>query len=84
MDYHKHRFDDNSFLILDKSDNIIALLPANKNENILYSHQGLTYGGLVIKDRTNTEKVLEIFQKLIKYLKKNQFNTFIYKKIPYI
>ena len=46
MDYHQDRFDDYSLLIF-KKEKLIAVFPANKIDEILYSHQGLSYGGLV-------------------------------------
>ena len=48
MDYHKDRFIDNSLMFYDAKDNLIAILPANISNNILYSHQGLSFGGIKI------------------------------------
>lgn len=48
MDYHADRFQDASLMIYRKGQ-LYALLPANRLNNILYSHQGLTYGGLITK-----------------------------------
>ena len=48
MDYHSNRFTDHSLMFYDEKQRLIALLPANEKDGILYSHQGLTYGGLVI------------------------------------
>ncbi len=84
MEYHKDRFEDFSLLIFNKKQNIIAVLPANKKDNILYSHQGLTFGGFLIDDKMKTEIMLEIFEILKEYLKKQKINKIIYKCIPYI
>ena len=46
MDYHKERFTDHSLMFYNDS-KLIALLPANEREKVLYSHQGLTYGDLL-------------------------------------
>ena len=46
MDYHSDRFIDYSLMVY-KNDKVIALLPANRVDDTLYSHQGLTYGGLI-------------------------------------
>ena len=51
MDYHKDRFEDYSLLCF-KKDRLIAILPANIVGSTLYSHQGLTYGGLVLQEST--------------------------------
>ena len=49
MDYHSDRFDDHSLMFYIK-DRLYAVLPANVKDGTLYSHQGLTYGGLVMED----------------------------------
>ena len=48
MDYHADRFQDASLMIYRKGQ-LYALLPANRLGDTLYSHQGLTYGGLITK-----------------------------------
>ena len=45
MDYHSDRFTDFSLLVYHKG-NLVAVFPANVNDRVIYSHQGLTYGGL--------------------------------------
>jgi uncharacterized protein (DUF486 family) len=45
------RFQDYSLLIFEE-DKLIAVLPANRVGETVYSHQGLTYGGLVYKKQT--------------------------------
>ncbi len=83
MDYHSDRYHDYSFLFI-KKNNIIALLPGNINEKTYYSHQGLTYGGLILSKKTTTKDVMLIFELLIKELKKESITDIIYKPIPYI
>lgn len=84
MEYHNDRFEDFSLMIYDEKDKLTALLPANLKENVLYSHQGLTFGGFLIDDKMKTEIMLEIFKLLKIYLKEQNIETFIYKCIPYI
>jgi len=48
MEYHSDRFQDFSLLIFDENQNLKAILPANRLEEVVYSHQGLTYGGLIL------------------------------------
>jgi len=50
MEYHSDRFLDSSLLFFE-DDVLIAVMPANTAENILYSHRGLTYGGLYLIGR---------------------------------
>ena len=83
MDYHKSRFDDFSIMIY--SDNqLIALVPGNIDLNNVYSHQGLTYGGILINSDSKFIEYLEIFTKVLTFLKKNSINNFCVKQIPTI
>lgn len=83
MEYHQDRFEDYSQLIFE-NDQLIALFPANKVGNTIYSHQGLTYGGLVLPVKINFDKVLEIFNALMHHFKKNNFTELHIKYIPEI
>lgn len=62
---------------------LISLLPANLDNKTLYSHQGLTFGGLILKQSTKQKEVIDIFCSLNKYLQDNKFNTLIYKNPLY-
>lgn len=84
MEYHSDRFDDFSLMIFNESDKLIAILPANIKEAILYSHQGLTFGGFLVDDKMKTETMLEIFEPLKQFLKEQNIEKIIYKCIPYI
>ena len=53
MDYHHDRFPDHSLLIY-RRNKLYALLPANQKGNILYSHQGLTFGALIFNQPFTT------------------------------
>lgn len=81
MEYHKDRFEDFSLLVFE-DEKLRAILPANKKENAIYSHQGLTYGGLVYLPKLKAEKVELILDEIILFLKENKFETFYYKPIP--
>ncbi len=83
MDYHSDRFDDFSLLIYRKN-KLYALLPANKVQGTLYSHQGLTYGGFITTSKSGTIEMLEIFKLLNLFLKSNNITEVIYKPVPYI
>ena len=84
MEYHSDRFLDFSLIILDQKEKIVALLPANIKDNVLYSHQGLTFGGFLINDKMKTETMLEVFKTLKEYSKKENIQKIIYKCMPYI
>ncbi|MEN8282236.1 GNAT family N-acetyltransferase [Acinetobacter gerneri] len=84
MEYHSDRFNDLSLIIKGDKDKILALLPGNISENIFYSHQGLTFGGLLMDKNIHAVDVLEIFEELKKFLKSYNIDKIIYKCIPVI
>ena len=51
MEYHADRFTDASLLVLSEKGAVIAVLPANRVDDVVYSHQGLTFGGLIINNQ---------------------------------
>lgn len=81
MEYHKYRFEDFSLLVY-QDEKLISILPANKVGNSLYSHQGLTYGGLVFTAKIKGAKVEAVLDAVLYFLKENLFETFYYKPIP--
>ena len=83
MDYHATRFNDCSFIIY-KNHYPAAVIPGNICGNTYYSHQGLTYGGLVITKKNGTGDVLAVFDLLISELKNLGIKEVIYKPVPYI
>ena len=89
MDYHRHRFTDHSLLCFNKKGRLIAVLPANesldeKGDKCLVSHQGLTYGGLVLSEHTSASDVLTIMEALVEYAGKEHFSYILYKVLPTI
>ena len=83
MDYHADRFDDNSFMFYHKG-KLKAVLPANVSGDTLYSHQGLTYGGLLLDKKATVEDVLECFDSLNSWLRENGISKVVYKALPWI
>lgn len=84
MEYHADRFEDNSLMFFDDKDRLLALLPANKKDNILYSHGGLTFGGFITGQNMKQAKMLSCFDLLKMYMNKHKFKSLIYKTIPHI
>lgn len=82
MDYHSDRFHDHSLVFRNDKGKIVALLPANAEGETLYSHQGLTYGGLIIAMKTSAKEVIEAFRLLTDYAKEHGFRKIIYKPVP--
>lgn len=100
MDYHSDRFFDCSLLIYsgispdgefkEKSlttKDLVAVFPANwdKEHQTVCSHQGLTYGGLVVLPEVTQKEVLDMMQAILLYYRDYmQAERLIYKPIPYI
>ncbi len=84
MEYHSDRFDDFSILVLDKKQKIKAILPANKIGNTLYSHQGLTYGGLVLQQKTKLQDVVEMLKMVLQFLQDQHIFSVQLKQLPSI
>lgn len=87
MDYHSDRFRDHSLLFFDEKDHLIAMLPANEaiaadGRKELYSHQGLTYGGLLLQPKATAAMVLQVFESLVRYAAEQGFSAIHYKAIP--
>ena len=84
MDYHADRFDDHSLMIFDERKRLYALLPANKVGDTLFSHQGLTYGGLVLGEKATAANVCEVITAINDYIRDNGVRQVIYKALPWI
>ena len=86
MDYHSDRFEDASIMFFDK-ERVFAVLPANydSRRRWICSHGGLTYGGLVMSDEMDSVRVLEAFNLLCSYYRKEYgATTLLYKAVPHI
>lgn len=83
MEYHSDRFTDFSLLVFEKN-KVVAVLPANRVGDVVYSHQGLTYGGIVLMKNCGYEKVKYIYALLLKFLQENQIRLIYIKSIPSI
>ncbi|MFH0879301.1 MAG: GNAT family N-acetyltransferase [Lentisphaerota bacterium] len=84
MEYHADRFEDFSLLVSNERDGLVALLPANRNGDVLSSHGGLTYGGFITDDRASAPLMLEVFDATLGFLRAHGITRVIYKSIPHI
>ncbi len=100
MDYHSDRFTDCSVIILDGTgimdeersalqdvNSVKALLPANwiEEEHCVHSHQGLTYGGLLVREDVTQKEMLQMMQQIfLYYVNYLRAVKMVYKPIPYI
>ena len=83
MDYHSDRFEDYS-LIFYRDGVLYALLPANREDNILWSHRGLTYGGIILNTESTAARIQQLFRELNDYLRADGFIKVVYKPVPHI
>lgn len=83
MDYHADRFTDHSLMVY-RREKLYALLPGNIAGDVFFSHQGLTYGGLIMSDKTVAAEVVQIFRLLNDLLRKKGIHKVVYKPTPWI
>jgi hypothetical protein len=83
MDYHSSHFKDCSLMVF-QNEVLIALFPANiSEENIVYSHQGLSYGSLIYNPRKTLESTENnIYQAILSYYKTISTTKIIIKTPP--
>lgn len=84
MDYHSDRFEDCS-LIACKNNKPLALLPANRSDDTLHSHQGLSYGGWVLPTRhLDCVDLLTFWKEWLKWCLEEGIEEVSYKPLPSI
>jgi hypothetical protein len=83
MEYHNDRFHDYSLIVLD-GDNWVAVLPANRVADEVFSHQGLTYGGVVCNKKMKQSIMIGIFKSILEFLNSNGIVTLHLKIMPSI
>ncbi|MCR5251696.1 MAG: GNAT family N-acetyltransferase [Lachnospiraceae bacterium] len=83
MDYHSDRFSDHSLLFYEE-DELLAVLPANERDGELHSHQGLTFGGLLIGEKAKQHSVNDCLEALAGYMKENGLHRLHYKCVPHV
>lgn len=83
MEYHAPKFTDFSLLVY-KAKKLVAVLPANRVDDKVYSHQGLTYGGLVLSKNSKLEEVAAIFSEVLEFLASEGVKTLNIKLVPAI
>ncbi len=81
MEYHADRFEDHSLMYY-KDGRLLALLPANKDGEVLWSHKGLTYGGFVLNMKAHATEVGEMFDVTLEHLRAAGIKEWYYKQIP--
>jgi len=82
MEYHQDRFRDASVLVIDDKQHIKAVFPANIKDKTIYTHQGLTYGGLILQNRKHIQELIRYFYNVVVYYKNQGIEKIIYKPVP--
>ncbi len=81
MGYHAHRFTDHSLLAYAEGE-VVAVFPANESGTETWSHQGLSYGGLVVAPQLAPPDRLTILRLILAYYQHGGFNKVHYKSLP--
>lgn len=84
MDYHATRFKDHSLCYHDEKGRLLAVMACNEDADTLYSHRGLTYGGLLLGNGTHAADVGAMVDATLDYLRDNGFGAWVYKPVPAI
>ena len=84
MDYHSDRFTDCS-LIATRDGKPCAMLPACIDQETLYSHRGLTYGGWIVPlKHFDATVMLEAMDAACNWMVGNGIKRLVYKPVPHI
>lgn len=81
MDYHSDRFRDHSLLFF-KDNELVSVFPANEKDGILFSHGGLTYGGMITDNDMRQSMMLDCFAAMQEYCTELSISSVIYKAVP--
>ncbi len=84
MDYHSDRFTDHSMMWRNENGKLIAVMPANIDGDTLWSHQGLTYGGMLFDEKMLVSEVGQAFKLLLRMMHDNGIRSLYYKPVPSI
>lgn len=84
MEYHKDRFEDFSLMFWDERDKLIAIMPASIKDNVVTSHGGLTFGGILSDKKMTASTMLAIFDIIKTFLLEHNIKELVYKPLPYI
>lgn len=83
IEYHSDRFTDHSLIFKNEKGLTVAVFPANEDGSTLYSHQGLSFGGLILLRSATASDVFEIFESFKSWVTETQrFKRIIYKRVP--
>jgi Acetyltransferase (GNAT) domain len=83
IEYHSTRFVDASLMVY-RDDRLAAVLPANREGNVVRSHGGLTFGGLVSDASLTSARALQAFEMLCAHYRNVGCERLVYAPAPHI
>lgn len=83
IEYHGDRFNDYSLMFYE-GEKLVAVMPGHIQGRIYYSHQGLTYGGLIMSSETTALEIMQLFECLTITFRHQGIKKIVYKAIPHI
>lgn len=86
LSYHGNKFADKSLMIME-SGKFAGLIPAAESRvhpDLVISHPGITYGGVVHAGRLSGMRMVETLTKISLFYKESGYQRFQYKPVPFI
>jgi hypothetical protein len=83
MEYHSDRFRDFSLLLFE-DEKAVAAFPAHVEKDEVFSHRGLTYGGLIYDEKIKLTEVIRMLQATLQHLQAEGINKLHLKLVPSI
>jgi hypothetical protein len=86
LGYHGKRFEDASILFFESS-RLVGIMPAARaldDSQLVVSHPGATYGGIVHQGWLSGERIIEAFKLLMTHYSGMGFAKLLYKPLPHI
>jgi hypothetical protein len=84
MEYHADRFVDASVVVRDETGHVLAVLPANRLDQRVISHGGLTYGGLIYSHRLKQAGCIDVLERVVAHYRDAGTTKLTYKAIPQV
>lgn len=84
MEYHQDKFEDFSLLVFDDNQELQAVVPANVANRQVFSHQGLTYGGIIVYQKTRLSDFIIIVKSVLEYWNSFGIQKATFKELPTI
>jgi hypothetical protein len=81
MDYHADRFEDASLMLYNEN-KLIAVLPAHRVKQSIFSHKGLTYAEILLSPKNRMVDKSEIIEALLGWFKTEKIKNWEIKSIP--